>query len=205
MGIKSGVCEWCNREFTFDRRSGLRRFCGRLCSTAFTGQQRKTPEPERFDRHVTKSHPSGCWEWTGPRSPKGYGLFRDDTGRMVSAHRHAYFRSGKVMPEGHLCCHSCDNPSCVNPDHLFPGTPKQNTQDMVRKGRNHTGDKHYLRQSPEKVRGERNPCSRLTEADVRAIRSLAGKKTHAEIAAMYGVSPAAVSHVINRRNWKHVV
>lgn len=108
------------------------------------------------------------------------------------------------MPEGHLCCHSCDNPRCVNPDHLFAGTPKQNTQDMVRKGRNHTGDSHHVRRDPSQVRGERNSCSKLTEADVRAIRTLAGTKTHAEIAAEFGVSPAAVSHIINRRNWKHV-
>lgn len=203
MGIWKGTCERCGRAFTFDRRSGLRRFCSRHCSTAFTGEQRARPEAERFDSRVDRSG-RGCWLWTGGTSPKGYGIFRLSSGRGTTAHRYAFLTAGGVIEDGQLVCHRCDNPRCVNPEHLFAGTPKENTQDMLAKGRGYGGDSHHLRRDPGRVRGMKNPTRKLTEDDVREIRKLAGVLTHKEIAARFGVGAAAVSHVINRRNWKHV-
>lgn len=78
----------------------------------------------------TQAMASGCIEWTGPRDKGGYG--RMSEGKL--AHREA-FALAKGDPSGMLVCHSCDNPSCVNPDHLWLGTGKDNQSDCVRKGR----------------------------------------------------------------------
>jgi hypothetical protein len=104
----------------------------------------KNPEPKR--RNKTRSirerllrrisiHPlTGCWEWqAGRKNKEGYGDFSID-GASKSAHRVSY-KEFKGDPVGFVVCHSCDNPPCINPDHLFLGSPKDNVADMMRKGR----------------------------------------------------------------------
>jgi len=87
---------------------------------------------ERFWPKVLKS--DSCWEWQASLTDKGYGQFFDK-GVRILAHRYSYkLRFGKI-PEGLFLCHTCDNPKCVNPDHLKPGTQKDNIQDMIAKGR----------------------------------------------------------------------
>lgn len=77
--------------------------------------------------------PSGCWLWIGRKNPHGYGHFRRNN-KCILVHRFVYAEV-KGDPEGLFVCHKCDTPACINPDHLFLGTPKDNTRDMVRKGR----------------------------------------------------------------------
>lgn len=79
---------------------------------------------------------TGCWEWRGMRNHDGYGqVWVRALQRNVGAHRISFEQHKGPIPEGLLICHTCDNPPCINPDHLFAGTHKDNTADMMRKGR----------------------------------------------------------------------
>lgn len=101
--------------------------------------QLTTEQRERFDRLAPCGAPDACWPWQGPRNSKGYGQFRLGTKRphrAVTASRVAWSLShGRDFPAGMLACHSCDNPPCVNPAHIWPGTHQQNVDDMYAKGR----------------------------------------------------------------------
>lgn len=93
----------------------------------------KPPTEKRFWERVNKQ-PDGCWLWTGTTNLRGYGILaRNNT--MQLAHRFSYELHKGVIPDGMFVCHSCDNPPCVNPDHLWLGTNADNVSDMVAKGR----------------------------------------------------------------------
>lgn len=142
---------------------------------------------DRFWSKVRKT--SGCWHWTGARTPKGYGQFRV-RGVNLYAHRLVC----EPIPPGLQACHHCDNPSCVRPDHLFVGTPAQNTADMVAKGRAR-GASH---------KGEAHPGAKLREADIRAIRDAyrAGGVSQRQLGKLYGISQGHVGMIVRNELWK---
>lgn len=112
----------------------------------------------RFFEKVNKT--DSCWLWT---SNKGYGRFWNGS-KLVGAHRFSYeYHNGKI-PEGMYVCHSCDNPSCVNPEHLFLGTQKENMLDKIEKGRVGSTSLRY--------RGENAYGAKLTNAQAMEIRKL---------------------------------
>ena len=144
---------------------------------------------ERFWSKVVRG--DGCWEWQACRAALGYGRIRVD-GKVRIASRIAFELAVGPIPEGMLVCHHCDNPPCVNPEHLFLGDWTANARDRAHKGRN--GD----------IRGERNIGSKLTSADVTVIRRAAATgETARSIATRYPVTPEAIHAAAVGRTWKH--
>lgn len=144
---------------------------------------------KRFEEKFTIT--PACWTWKFMKDKKGYGRFLLN-GMPRIASRVAYFMYVGAIPSGKLVCHRCDNPSCVNPDHLFIGSAKQNTADMVSKGRG------------KWVKGERNGRSKLTDKEVIEIRSLSGP-TDREVAAKYKISPSVVHQIRRGKIWRHLI
>ncbi len=110
------------------------------------------PAKQRFWRYVVKT--DGCWSWVGAKLPKGYGRIGAGVGKskkVLLAHRLSYEIHYGPIPDNVLVCHSCDNPNCVNPSHLFLGTHKNNFDDAKKKGRIATGDRHGSKTHPESV------------------------------------------------------
>lgn len=145
---------------------------------------------QRFWSKVQKS--DGCWEWQAALGHFGYGMFQYKD-KNVGAHRFAYEATKGPIPTGKFVCHSCDNRRCVNPDHLWVGTPADNTKDRDAKGRHWTYGH----------RGETNTNAKLDWEKVESIRSLyvTGKYSHRDLSAMFGVSCGAVSCVLENRTW----
>jgi len=146
----------------------------------------------RFYRFWNKADTSGdCWEWQAHKDKQGYGGFGID-GKKVLAHRYAYILTHGDIPDGLCVCHHCDNPSCINPDHLFLGTRMDNMADARAKDRPIN-------------RGEKNRNSRLVENDVREIRRLGSLGIKQSLLAkMWKTSDQNISNIIQRKRWKHV-
>jgi len=153
-----------------------------------TGRPPKDPII-RFESKFKKT--KGCWVWMGAITSRGYGQFR--FGCEQRAHRASYILYKGKIPSGLLVLHSCDNPPCVNPDHLFLGTPKDNTTDMIKKNR-------------DTIRGEKNNKSKLTEKDVLEIRRLykSGKYTLVELAKIYKMYMNSIWRITSKESWKHI-
>lgn len=157
--------------------------------------------PEMFWTKVNILGPDECWEWTKYRSKQGYGN-TSYKAQFYMSHRLAWELTNGPIPNGRLVCHSCDNPPCCNPGHLWLGDYISNAQDMVNKDRQHKGD--AVPYSARK-RGSKNKTAKLTEADIPAIRAaLANGERLATIAARYGVSNGPIVQIQKGKYWRHV-
>lgn len=141
-------------------------------------------EIARFWSRVTHSTDFQCWDWQGRKNDSGYGRYKSKM-----AHRVAYESVNGPIPDGMIIRHTCDNPSCCNPRHLIAGTHQQNSDDCVERGR--------------QAKGTRNGRARLTDAQVREIRSTQSE-TLASLADRFGVSRATISYVRSGRSYKYV-
>lgn len=150
---------------------------------------KSTPEQTiaRFWSKVDRSGgPDACWEWQAGRRPGGYGSFGvqiDEWRTMALAHRVAWELTNGPIPDGLWVLHRCDNPPCCNPAHLFLGTPKDNTQDAVYKGR----------------------MGKLTAGQVIEMRELAAEGlTVYDLAERFRVTPAAVGQIVRGQSYSHI-
>lgn len=128
---------------------------------------------------------NGCWEWLRSKDRDGYGRIVLPSGKTTGAHRYSYQNNVGEISSTEYVLHKCDNPSCINPDHLFKGSQLDNMRDM------RTKKPHY--------------AAKLTEADVIRIRELAATDLkHREIAAMFGLARNTITNIVNRKRWDHV-
>ncbi len=156
----------------------------------------------KFWQHITVLNGDRCWLWSGRTAPGGYGIF--SIGRL-------YYRASRIMvfivtgsdPGPLWALHSCDNPPCVSPFHLFIGNHIDNMNDAVHKGRMASGQNHGLRRHPERAaRGERHGGCKLTAAQVLEIRSRTG--TEVNLAEEFGISRSMVGLIRRRGKWAHI-
>jgi len=160
------------------------------------GMSTKQDPQRRFLNKIRIVPETGCWEWEAKLMQSGYGGFYID-GKTTTAHRAGWILFKGDVPKTIEVCHKCDNPKCVNPDHMFLGTHEENMKDAWRKERF----------SNRKIqRGEEVGTSKLTNNDVLEIRKLhsGDNKTMGEIAAIFDVTKGTIWKVLSGRSWKHV-
>lgn len=140
---------------------------------------------QRFESKFTKGNPEECWEWQGKLNRK---RGRFSVGAVTRyAYRFAYWIYRGEIPDGLSVCHTCDNPSCVNPDHLWLGTQVDNMRDMALKSRG------------------RNAQTKLTPKQVKDIREKVSQGfKQKDIAAVYSVCPENISNIVNYKSWKYI-
>ncbi len=185
------TCPTCGKEFfapVWRKRKGEGRYCSCLCAQS---HRPLVPATVRFWAKVKKT--DGCWLWQGATHNRGHGTFGDIPHHTMPAHRFAWQDVNGPIPNGLFVCHSCDNPPCVRPDHLFLGTAKDNSVDAERKGRLYHG------------RGEQHYAAKLRDADIPVICSgYACGQSMVALARTYGVTDGTISNVIHHRHWKHL-
>ena len=161
----------------------------------------------------------GCWEWKKGRDLNGYGRVKV-AHRTVKAHRVSWTLHFGAIPTGLFVLHRCDNPPCCRPDHLFLGSTTDNARDAAAKGRLAAGDRHWMRQQPERVAGPRsvgarsghdrageaNGRAKLTAEQVSEIRRryAHGDVTQSQLAAEYGVTRPMIGYIVRGKNWNAV-
>jgi len=142
-----------------------------------------------FNNKYTEKN--GCWEWNKFIHKHGYGVtgYRN---RSMLAHRLSWLLFKEPIPDGIDVCHHCDNPKCVNPDHLFLGTAQDNVRDCFNKKRkSHKGEKH--------------PGSKITEKEILEIFRLRKMGwTHQKLADRFKITQSTISNILHRRLWKHI-
>jgi len=150
---------------------------------------------EKFWSYVNKGPKDECWIWQGPINSTGYGYWGLQGAKWL-AHRLSYILANKLeslSPD--ICvCHKCDTPRCVNPNHLFLGSKKENWDDMRAKGRNSNG------------KGDHSGMARLSSPMVIEARKLyaTGNYSHQKLAEMFGVSKSSMNKAIRGDTWSHI-
>lgn len=151
-------------------------------------------EQDRFLRKTSYDPQTGCWLWIGAKYRFGYGHFRRKIGgvwKMYKTHRYSYEFYKGVIPPNLCVLHHCDNPSCVNPEHLYVGTTQDNSDDMAKRNRRKLN---------------RNPKHNLLDMDIvnkiRAFHQEFPLVKQIEISSKFGINTAQISRILNNKIWK---
>lgn len=193
-------CETCGREYfpvSKDAKVGSRN-CSWECRKKAWEIRKNSPEhiAKRFWAKVDKT--GDCWLWKASKSKidNGYGQFVMQD-KHHNAQRVAYILTYGPIPDELMVCHSCDNPPCCNPDHLFLGTNTDNLQDMVAKGRG------WAQQAGNMRRGADSPMAKLTADQVAAIRAAYANKSMngAQLARMYGIAESTIYPILKGKRY----
>lgn len=145
--------------------------------------------PERIERYSMPIPESGCIVWTSTVGSNGY-PFLEHRGKIIYLHKYVYKMINGPIPKGLWILHKCDVKSCINPNHLYAGTPTQNAQDRERRGRG----------NPPK--GSEHVFSKLNDDIVRDVRN--SSESNYALGIKYGVARATIRNARNRKTWKHV-
>lgn len=147
---------------------------------------------DRLDEY-SQAKPNGCQEWVAAKNSSGHGRIRVD-GTLYYAHRISFEICKTEIEEGNQINHLCDNPSCINPDHLYQGDQKQNVDDAIQRGDFIDG----------RARGEDNANTKLDWSKVRKIRSewLSTKISQRDLADKYGVSKGCIQDILEGKTWE---
>ena len=203
QGAKIKKCPECGNEFPALHETAI------TCSNSCGGKRGPKPkgDPERFWRFFEKRE-NGCWEWKNWLNNRGYGVFCVERKNQY-AHRYSWELHNGKIPEGKFVCHKCDNPKCVNPDHLFLGVAKIDVRDCISKGRFKYHDLSQYKNDPGRIsrlkRGEENSSSKLTEEQVREIKTSPRKGwMRSQLAERFGVRKGTVTNIQLGYGWKHL-
>lgn len=188
-GTVPRTCAVCGTRFyahPSQVESGRAKYCGSECRKAGQARSRREAAWARYRTLIVIAE-NGCHVWTGPVDDDGYGI----AGRS-RIHRLVFVRDHGPMPHGTMVCHTCDTPSCCNPEHLYAGTTLENAHDAMERGR--------------LAVGTRNKSSRLDDLAVKEIRrrSATDGIPTSTLAREYGVSKPTIRKVLARQTWRHV-
>ena len=193
------VCEECGKDFVkpyrmSDKRKRKGQYCSAVCLERRRDNKRNTVLETRFWSKVRVAGPDECWEWQAQLSKAGYGCFNYKRGKTPLAHRISFMLKNGYLPDPEvLVCHSCDNPKCVNPRHLWLGDNRANHEDCVAKGRH----------SPLPVsRGSAVNTAKLTEDQAREV--LNSPLSNKQLAQKFGVTGTAIRLIRIGKNWSHL-
>lgn len=176
----------CNKHWQRNRKYG-----SPFALKSQSWEMRGLAAPERFGKQIKFT--DNCWEWSGPTEKDGYGIFKGvyEGQSYQRAHRYSWaLHNRQNVPKGMMICHRCDNPRCVNPDHLFVGDGGDNMRDKIAKNR------HNI------PKGELSISAILTEAQALVI--LADPRPYALIAVDYGVAATTIGSIKAKASWAHL-
>lgn len=184
------TCERCGSAFTVIP-SEIAKGKGRLCSRACADAALVTPLLERIRQHTDVRGPDDCWPWLAKRNPRGYGE-TGDRGKYLRVTRVLLEQKiGRPLAREELALHSCSNPPCCNPAHLFVGDHQRNMDQRRAEGNYANGERHH--------------AAKITADIVRSIRSRVGQGEPAmRLAREYDIAHSTVRRIVNRQVWTHV-
>lgn len=188
--MKEKICEICNKSF-LARNTQVGKYCSQKCRGI--GVNKPIPVEDRIYKFIDKKEENDCWNFLGFKNSDGYGIIGTSSGKSEGAHRVIYRIEKGEIPIGNVIMHTCDNPSCCNPNHLILGSQHENIIDMTTKNRG------------VYQKGEDSHLSKLSQNQVIEIRNkytgLRGQKS--KLAKEYNVRPSTITNILSRKTWKN--